>query len=70
MTSTFTILHLDCHSCAMAMEGVMEDTPGVTKAEVNVTKRQLIVEHDDQLQSAKLQDTLAEAGYPVEPVVS
>lgn len=70
MTSTFAIHHLDCHSCAMAMEGVMEDTPGVKKAVVNVTKRQLVVEHEATVQPAQLQAALADAGYPVDPVVS
>ena len=70
MQTTFNVKHLDCASCAMVMEGICEDTPGVTKAEVNAGKRQLIVEHDQTVELNKLQQALDQEGYPVEVVVS
>ncbi len=68
MKTTFTVKHLDCQSCAMAMEGICEDTPGVAKAEVNATKRTLTVEHDESVSPQSLQHVLDEEGYPVEPI--
>lgn len=67
-TTTFTVHHLDCASCAMVMEGICEDTPGVTKAEVKVHAKQLVVEHDVHLPIEKLQQELNDAGYPVEVI--
>lgn len=65
-TTTFNVLHLDCASCALVMEGICEDTPGVKKAEVKSAKRQLIVEHDDTVSLPDLKLALETEGYPVE----
>lgn len=70
MKTTFTVKHLDCQSCAMAMEGICEDTPGVAKAEVNAAKRILTVEHDESVKPETLRQALDNEGYPVEPVAS
>lgn len=64
--TTFKVLRLDCHSCSMVMEGICEDTPGVKKAEVNSRKRELVVEHEDTMQSMELKKALDAEGYPVE----
>jgi len=65
-TTTFKVLHYDCASCAIVMEGICEDTSGVTKANVNALKRTLTVEHDDSVDPAQLAKSLADEGYPVE----
>ena len=52
----------------MVMEGICEDTPGVTKAEVSAGKRLLTVEHDESLQPETLIKALDAEGYPVEKV--
>lgn len=67
MKTTFKIKKFDCASCAIAMEGICEDTPGVSKAEVKVNHRLLEVEHDASLQPDTLAKTLDAEGYPVEP---
>lgn len=67
--STFTVKHLDCQSCAMVMEGICEDLPGVIKAEVKVAQRRLIVEHDDTVKPDDVQAALDREGYPVSPAV-
>lgn len=66
ITSTFKVLKHDCASCAMVMEGICEDTPGVKKAEVNSRAMTLTVEHDDVVQPEALKKALAAEGYPVE----
>ena len=65
-TTTFHVKHLDCTSCAMVMEGICEDTPGVQKAVVNSGKRQLTVEHDESVNPEALKQALDSEGYPVE----
>ena len=66
MKTVFKVLHYDCSSCAMVMEGIMEDTEGVSKAEVNAGKRELTVEHEERVQPATLKKSLDAEGYPVE----
>lgn len=68
MISQFKVLKYDCASCAMVIEGIMEDTPGVTKAEVNALKRVLTVEHDGTVEPSALKQSLTAEGYPVEEV--
>lgn len=68
MKTTFAVTHLDCASCSMVMEGICEDMLGVTKAEVNVGKRQLVVEHDESVKPEALKQALDNEGYPVEKV--
>ena len=66
MITKYIIHKLDCHSCAMVIEGICEDTPGVKKAEVNPKKRVLTVEHDESVQPGSLKQSLDQEGYPVE----
>lgn len=68
MKTTFKVLKMDCASCALTMEGVCEDTPGVSKAEVKVKDRVLEVEHDESVQPIALASALAAEGYPVEKI--
>lgn len=65
-TTIFKVLKYDCASCAIVMEGICEDTPGVTKAEVNARARTLMVEHDESVQPDQLASALTDEGYPVE----
>lgn len=66
MKTVFNVHHLDCASCKLVMEGICEDTPGVTKAEVKTGPKQLVVEHDDTVDLTKLKSALDAEGYPVE----
>lgn len=66
MTTVFKVIKHDCASCAMMMEGICEDTAGVTKAEVNAVKKTLTVEHQPDLDLDALRQALAAEGYPVE----
>ncbi len=66
MRTTFKVLKYDCASCALVMEGICEDTLGVSKAEVNSLKRLLTVEHDESVTPAQLIKALTIEGYPVD----
>ncbi len=66
--TSYKVLHFNCASCALVMEGVCEDTPGVQKAVVNGRKKILTVDHDESVDLVKLTGALKDAGYPVEPV--
>lgn len=65
-TTQFKVLKHDCASCTMVIEGIMEDTPGVTKAEVNSREKILTVEHADTVRPDALIQALDAEGYPVE----
>lgn len=65
-TTTFKILNLECLSCAMEMEGICEEKPGVKKAEVNTMKQTIKVEHENTVDPTSLKKALDDEGYPVE----
>jgi Cu+-exporting ATPase len=67
-TSRYSILHIDCSSCAMAIEEIAEQQPGVRRAQVHSRERILSVEHDEELQAGELMDELTQKGYPVKPI--
>lgn len=69
-TSRYNIKHIDCSSCALAIEDIAEHQPGVQRAEVNPRDRVLTVDHDELLQESKMMDDLAAKGYPVEQQTS
>lgn len=68
MTTVLKVIKYDCASCAMMMEGICEDTAGVTKAEVNASKKTLTIEHEPGLDLDQLRAALAHEGYPVERI--
>lgn len=63
-STTLTVNHLNCASCAIAMEGICEDLPGVTKAVVNAKHKTIAVEHDETVTPETLAQALTDAGYP------
>lgn len=65
-TTTFKVKKYECASCALAMEGICEDTPGVKKAVVNPRAKTLTVEHEEHVKLEILITTLDSEGYPVE----
>ena len=65
MITSYTIHHLDCHSCAILIEGICEDIAGVDKAEVKATKKILKVSHNLS-DTTIIEKTLSAEGYPVE----
>lgn len=66
-TTTFAVKKMDCQSCAIAIEGICEDTAGVTKAEVNARTKTLTVEHAESVDLVALATSLDAEGFPVEP---
>lgn len=64
--TTFKVKKYDCASCALVMEGICEDTPGVKKAVVNAHAKTLTVEHEEHVKPASLAKALDGEGYPVE----
>lgn len=55
---------MHCAGCKMAVEGALEDLPGVNVANANYAKQFADVEYDEtQLTDAQLLAAVKEAGY-------
>ncbi|MDO8452170.1 MAG: heavy metal-associated domain-containing protein [bacterium] len=64
--TTLKVSGLDCASCAMIIDDVLEELPGVKSAKTSFAKEQVEVEYDETKTSLKnLQSTIETAGYTV-----
>ena len=62
----FELHGMHCTSCAMNIDGALEDTPGVIKSQTSYAKGKVVVEFDPQRVSPKqLVDMIAKEGYQV-----
>ena len=63
----FHISGMHCSSCAMNIDGELEDTPGVKKASTSFAKNRVEVEFDeDQASVPQIIAAIARAGYKAE----
>lgn len=66
-TTKFNIKGMHCTSCAMNIDGALEDTEGVISAETSYAKSQVTVSYNAQVVSEKtLRKIIAAEGYQVE----
>ena len=64
--TTLKVSGLDCASCAMIIDDVLEELPGVKSAKTSFAKEQVEVEFDkDQVSAEELKKTVESAGYSV-----
>lgn len=62
----FKITGMHCTSCAMNIEGELEDLRGIIKATVNFPKQMTHVEYDETVVSSqKIIETIQKLGYQV-----
>jgi copper chaperone CopZ len=68
---TFAITDMHCTSCAINIDGALEDTAGVYSANTSYAQAKTVVEYDpSQVKPDQLQKLIADQGYTVEPVAS
>ncbi|NWF67496.1 MAG: heavy-metal-associated domain-containing protein [Chloroflexi bacterium] len=62
----FQIKGMHCVSCAMNVEGALEDLPGVKTARVNYAKASAEVEFDEQeVNEKQMIEAIQKAGYAI-----
>jgi copper chaperone CopZ len=68
-TQCFKISGMHCTSCAMNIDGELEDTPGVKSANTNYAKSQTNVKYDpDKVTDKDLSAAIRRAGYEAIPL--
>jgi Cu+-exporting ATPase len=62
--TTFKIEGMHCTSCAMNIDGELEDTEGVKKSNTNYGKQNTEVEYDEEkIDENKIMEIIKNAGY-------
>ena len=70
-TTLLSVPGMNCAACPVTVKLALTKTPGVTKAEVNLDKRQVLVSFDDaKTNAAMLIQATSNAGYPSDVVVT
>jgi copper chaperone CopZ len=65
----FRIQDMHCVGCAMTIDGVVEDLPGVKSATTSYARQNLDVEFDEKrLTDQQIVDAIQAAGYRVVPI--
>lgn len=64
----FKIEGMDCASCAMNIDGELEDTEGVKSANTSYAKQETEVEYDeDKVSEKKIIEIIEKVGYSASP---
>lgn len=68
-TTLLSVPGMNCAACPVTVKLALTKTPGVTKAAVNLDKRQVLVSFDDaKTNAAVLMQATSNAGYPSDVV--
>lgn len=63
-TKMFTITGMHCTSCAINIDGELEDTDGVKRAKTSYAKQKVEVAYDEaKIDSAKITEIIKNLGY-------
>jgi copper chaperone CopZ len=66
MKQIFRIPDMECSSCAMRLEGLEDDLPGVKRVRASYPKQQMEVEYDETcLSAAEIVAAIQRLGYTV-----
>ncbi|MCU0513121.1 MAG: cation transporter [Anaerolineae bacterium] len=61
---TFKIEGMHCVGCAMTLDGVLEDLPGVVSASTGYARQEVVIEWDERrVTVAQLLEAIRAAGY-------
>ena len=66
MKQIFRVADMHCTNCAMRLEGLEDDLPGVKRARASYHKRQMEVEYDETaVSAAQIIAAIQQLGYTV-----
>jgi copper chaperone CopZ len=65
---TFRVSDMHCPNCAMTLEGIEDDLPGIRQISASYQKMQMTVEYDEvKVSEAQILATVKSKGYTAEP---
>ena len=65
---TFRVTDMHCTNCAMRIEEIEDDLPGIRQVSASYQKMQMIVEYDDsKVSEAQILEAIKEKGYTAKP---
>jgi copper chaperone CopZ len=69
--TVFRVTDMHCSSCAMMVESIEDDLPGIRRVKASYQKARMEVEYEETMVSeAQIIDSVKEKGYTAIPFVS
>lgn len=66
--TTVKIEGMSCNHCKMTVEKVLKEIRGVEKVEVNLNKKEAIIESDRDIDERKIKEVIEEEGFEVKEI--
>ena len=65
---TFRVSDMHCPNCAMTLEGIEDDLPGIRQISASYQKMQMTVEYDEaKVSETQILEAVKSKGYTAEP---
>jgi copper chaperone CopZ len=65
---TFRVSDMHCPNCAMTLEGLEDDLPGIRQISASYQKMQIMVEYDEaKVSEAQILEAIKSKGYTAVP---
>jgi copper chaperone CopZ len=65
---TYRVTDMHCTNCAMTLEGIEDDLPGIRQISASYQKMQMTVEYDEaKVSEAQILEAVKSKGYTAEP---
>ena len=62
--ATIRVEGMDCKGCSVSVEKALKATPGVSKAEVSLERKEAVVEYDDEkVTEVRLREVIDDTGF-------
>ncbi len=68
-TKTFAVPKISCNHCVMTIKRELSALGGVTGVEGDVKRKEVTITFKTDADLAKIEETMAEIGYPIEKEV-
>lgn len=67
MKKTYTITNMECPNCAMILESIEDDLPGIRRVDASYARGQVTIEFDERLVSeSQILELVVQKGYQID----
>lgn len=67
MKKTYTITNMECPNCAMILESIEDDLPGIRRVDASYARGQVTIEFDEALVTeSQILELVVQKGYQID----
>lgn len=66
---TYTVIGMECSNCAMHIEGLEDELPGIQRISVSYHKQKAEIEFDEtRISETQIMEAVQKIGYTLQPI--